>query len=70
MIESQAITLPLISVCSKDCFNFIMKPSKVPREREAKVKVKVSCQKVNAHVVVDPLFMYERVKATCFSSVS
>ena len=68
VVESQAIPLPLVSVCLKDFLNFFMKSSKVPRERV--VEAKASCQKVEAQVAADPLLIYERVKAICFLSVS
>ena len=61
MVESQAIALPLVSVCSKDSLNLVIKSSKVPRERVVEV---------DAHVAADPLFIYERAKAICFLSVS
>ena len=48
VVESQAIVLPLMLVCLKNSLNFVMKPSKVPRERVVEVKAKVSCQKVEA----------------------
>ena len=70
VIESQAIALPFVSVCLKDSLNFIIKSLKVPRERVAEAEVKASCWKVDAHVAADPLFMYERAKAICFSLVS
>ena len=58
VVESQAIVLPLVSVCLKDSLNFVMKSSKVPRERVVEVEVKASCWKVDAHVATDPLFIY------------
>ena len=70
MVESQAIALPLVLVCSKDSLNLVIKSSKVPRERVVEVEAKASCWKVDAHVAADPLFIYERAKAICFLSVS
>ena len=70
MVESQAIALPLVSVCSKDSLNFVMKSSKVLGERVVEAEVKASCQNVDAHVAADPLFIYERAKAICFLLVS
>ena len=54
----------------KDPLNFVMKSSKVPRERVVEVEVKASCWKVDAHVAADPLFIYERAKVICFLLVS
>ena len=70
VVESQAIALPLALVCSKDSLNFVIKSSKVLRERVVEVEAKASCQNVDAHVAADPLFIYERAKVICFSSVS
>ena len=67
--ESQAVVLPLVSVCSKDSLNFVMKSLKVLRGRVVEAEAKASGQKVDAHVAADPLFIYERTKAICFSSV-
>ena len=61
--------LPLVSVCLKNSLNFVMKSSKVPRERVVEAEVKASCQKVDVYVGADPLFIYERVNAICFLSV-
>ena len=64
MVESQAIGLPLVSVYLKDSLNFVIKSSKIPREWM--VEAEASCQKVEAHMAADPLFIHERAKAICF----
>ena len=56
VVESQAIALPLVSVCSKDSLNFVMKFSKVPRKRVVEAEVKASCWKVDVHVACHILF--------------
>ena len=50
-------------------FELCIKSSKVLRERVVEAEAKASCRKVDAHMAADPLFIYKRAKAMCFSLV-
>ena len=67
-VDSQEMAFPVTSWCLNAVLNFVMKSAKVPRVNE--VPKMALWRKVEAHVRADPLVIYERVKAICFSSVS
>ena len=66
-VDSQEMAFPVTSWCLNTVLNFVIKSAKVPRVNV--VPEMALSQKVEAHVRADPLVMYERAKAICFSSV-
>ena len=67
-VDNQEMAFLVTSWCLNAVLNFVIKSAKVPRVNE--VPEMVLWRKVEAHVRADPLVMYERAKAICFSSVS
>ena len=67
-VDNQEMAFPVMSWCLNTVLNFMIKSAKVPRVNV--VPDMALSQKVEAHVRADPLVMYERAKAICFSSVS
>ena len=68
LVDNQEMVFPVTSWCLNTVLNFVIKSAKVPRVNE--VLEMVLWQKVEAQVRADPLVIYERAKAICFSLVS
>ena len=68
LVDNQEMAFPVTSWCLNAVLNFAIKSAKVPRMNEALEMA--LWRKIKAQVRADPLVMYERAKAICFSSVS
>ena len=66
LVDNQEMVFPVILWCLNAVLNFVIKSVKVPKVN--KVPEMALWRKVEAQVRADPLVMYERAKAICFSS--
>ena len=65
LVDNQEMAFPVTSWCLNAVLNSVIKSAKVPRVNE--VPEMALWQKVEAQVRADPLVMYKRAKAICFS---
>ena len=68
LVDNQEMVFPVMLWCLNVVLNFVIKLVKVPKVN--KVLEMALWRKVEAQVRADPLVMYERAKAICFSSES
>ena len=66
LVDNQEMVFPVMLWCLNTVLNFVIKSVKVPKVN--KVPEMALWQKIEAQVRADPLVMYERAKAICFSS--
>ena len=66
LVDNQEMVFLVILWCLNAVLNFVIKSVKVPKVN--KVPEMALWRKVEAQVRADPLVMYERAKAICFSS--
>ena len=67
LVDNQEMVFPVTSWCLNAVLNFVIKSAKVPRVNE--VPEMALWRNVEAQVRADPVVIYERAKAICFSSV-